>query len=185
MKFKELDIAGAWLIEPELVSDERGVFRRHFCSEEFAVHGIETRVMQGNISENPHRHTLRGFHYQIAPHAEGKTISCLNGALYDIIVDLRPESKSFLQWVAVAFDAKDRKSLYIPPGCANAYLTIAPDTIVHYYMTELYAPDSYRGFRYNDPYFNFVWPAEPKLISKRDQSLPCYDGATFNNPSAR
>jgi dTDP-4-dehydrorhamnose 3,5-epimerase len=109
----------------------------------------------------------------------------LNGALYDIIVDLRPESKSFLQWVAVAFDAKDRKSLYIPPGCANAYLTIAPDTIVHYYMTELYAPDSYRGFCYNDPYFNFVWPAEPKLISKRDQSLPCYDGAKFNNPSAR
>ncbi len=177
MKFKELDIAGAWLIEPELVSDERGVFRRHFCSEEFAAHGIETRVMQGNVSENPHLHTLRGFHYQLAPHAEGKTISCFGGAIYDIIVDLRPESKSFLQWIAVTLDAKDRSSLHIPPGCANAYLTIEPGTVVHYYMSELYTPGSYRGFRYNDPAFKFVWPAEPRLISKKDRNLPDFDRA--------
>lgn len=175
MKFKKLDIAGAWQIEPELVSDERGVFRRHFCSEEFAAHGIETRVMQGNVSENPHLHTLRGFHYQLAPHAEGKTISCFSGALYDIIVDLRPDSKSFLQWVAVTLDAKDRSSLYIPPGCANAYLTIVPDTVVHYYMSKLYTPDSYRGFCYNDPSFNFKWPANPQLISDRDRNLPYCD----------
>jgi dTDP-4-dehydrorhamnose 3,5-epimerase len=175
MKFNELDIVGAWLIEPELVIDERGVFRRHFCSVEFAAHGIESQVIQGNVSENPYLHTLRGFHYQIAPHAEGKTISCLSGALYDIIVDLRPESKSFLKWVAVRFDAKNRKSLYIPPGCANAYLTVEPNTTVHYYMTELYVPNSYRGFRYNDPYFNFVWPEEPQLISERDRNLPCYE----------
>ena len=177
MKFKELDIAGAWLIEPELVSDERGVFRRHFCSEEFAAHGIETRVMQGNVSENPHLHTLRGFHYQLAPYAEGKTISCFSGALYDIIVDLRPDSKSFLQWVAVTLDVKDRSSLYIPPGCANAYLTIAPDTVVHYYMSELYTPGSYRGFCYSDPAFNFKWPAKPQLISDRDRNLPYCDRA--------
>ena len=177
MKFKELDIAGAWLIEPKLVSDERGVFRRHFCSEEFAAHGIETRVMQGNVSENPYLHTLRGFHYQLAPHAEGKTISCFSGALYDIIVDLRPDSKSFLQWVAVTLDAEDRSSLYIPPGCANAYLTVAPDTVVHYYMSEMYTPGSYRGFCYNDPSFNFKWPAEPQLISDRDRNLQCCDRA--------
>jgi dTDP-4-dehydrorhamnose 3,5-epimerase len=172
VKFKELDIAGARLIEPELVSDERGSFRRHFCSEEFAAHGIETRVMQGNVSENPHLHTLRGFHYQLAPYAEGKTISCFSGALYDIIVDLRPDSKSFLQWVAVTLDAKDRSSLYIPPGCANAYLTVAPNTVVHYYMSELYTPGSYRGFCYNDPSFNFEWPAKPQVISDRDRNLP-------------
>ena len=175
MKFKELDIAGAWLIEPALVSDERGVFRRHFCSEEFAAHGIETRVMQGNVSENPYLHTLRGFHYQLAPHAEGKTISCFSGVLYDIIVDLRPDSKSFLQWVAVTLDSKDRSSLYIPPGCANAYLTIAPDTVVHYYMSELYTPGSYRGFCYNDPSFNFKWPATPQLISEKDKNLSYFD----------
>lgn len=175
MKFTELGIAGAWLIEPELVCDERGVFRRHFCNKEFAYHGIETRIMQGNVSENPYLHTLRGFHYQLAPHAEGKTISCLSGGLYDIVVDLRPESKTFLQWVAVTFDSKDRKSLYVPPGCANAYLTIEANTIVHYYMTDLYVPDSYRGFHYNDPAFNFVWPALPRLVSEKDRNLPCYD----------
>ena len=179
MKFKELDIAGASLIEPELVSDERGNFRRHFCNEEFAAHGIETRVMQGNVSENPHLHTLRGFHYQLAPHAEGKTISCFSGALYDIIVDLRPDSKSFLQWVAVTLDAKDRSSLYIPPGCANAYLTVAPDTVVHYYMSELYTPGSYRGFCYTDPSFNFEWPVKPQVISDRDRNLPHYVRASL------
>ncbi len=177
MKFKELGITGAWLIEPELLSDERGIFRRHFCSEEFAAHGIGTSVMQGNVSENPHLHTLRGFHYQLAPHAEGKTISCFSGALYDIIVDLRPDSKSVLQWVAVTLDAKDRSSLYVPPGCANAYLTVAPDTVVHYYMSELYTPGSYRGFCYNDPSFNFEWPAKPKVISDRDKNLPYCDRA--------
>lgn len=179
MKFRELDIAGAWLIEPELFSDERGVFRRHFCSEEFANHDIETSVMQGNVSENPHLYTLRGFHYQLAPHAEGKTISCFSGALYDIIVDLRPESKSFLQWVAVTINAKDRFSLYIPPGCANAYLTVAPETIVHYYMSEKYTSGSYRGFCYKDPSFNFKWPAEPRVISERDSNLPNLDRSGF------
>ena len=181
MKFKELDIAGAWLIEPELVSDERGVFRRHFCSEEFAAHGIETRVMQGNVSENPHLHTLRGFHYQLPPHAEGKTISCFSGALYDIIVDLRPGSKSYLQWVAVNLDAKDRSSLFIPAGCANAYLTMATGTVVHYYMSEIYMPGAYRGFRYNDPAFKFVWPAVPRLISQKDRSLPDFNRAALDS----
>ena len=175
MKFKELDIAGVWLIEPELICDDRGVFRRHFCSEEFAEHGIDTSVMQGNVSENPHLHTLRGFHYQLAPHAEGKTISCFSGALYDVIVDLRPDSKTFLQWLALTINARDRTSLYIPPGCANAYLTIAPDTVVHYYMSEIYSPGSYHGFCYTDPSFKFEWPAEPKVISERDKSLPCCD----------
>jgi len=175
MKFKELDITGAWRIEAELVSDERGVFRRHYCREEFAAHGIEAGVMQGNVSENPHLHTLRGFHYQLAPHAEGKTISCFSGALYDIIVDLRPDSATFMHWVALTIDAKDRSSLYVPPGCANAYLTVAADTVVHYYMSEMYTPGSYRGFCYNDASFNFEWPAKPKVISARDRNLPCYD----------
>jgi len=175
MKFQQLSIDGAWLIEPELLSDARGTFRRHFCSEEFAAHGIETRVMQGNVSENPHKHTLRGFHYQLPPHAEGKTISCFGGALYDIIVDLRPASKSFLQWVALTLDAAGRRSLFIPAGCANAYLTMESNTVVHYYMSELYAPGAYRGFRYDDPAFGFVWPAEPQLISEKDKGFQNFD----------
>ena len=175
MKFIELGIAGSWLIEPESICDERGVFRRHFCRKQFADHGIETQVAQGNISENPHLHTLRGFHYQLAPHAEDKTISCLSGGLFDIVVDLRPESETYLKWVSVTFDSKNRKSLYVPPGCANAYLTIEPNTIVHYYMTDMYAPDSYRGFHYKDPTFNFIWPAPPQLISEKDRNLPHYE----------
>lgn len=175
MKFTELGISGVWVIEPELVQDARGTFRRHFCSEEFAAHGIECGVMQGNVSENPHKHTLRGFHYQLPPHAEGKTISCFSGSLYDIIVDLRPRSGTFLKWVSVVIDGKSRNSLYIPPGCANAYLTLEDDTVVHYYMSESYAPDSYRGFNYKDPFFGFRWPAEPRLISDKDDRLPNCD----------
>lgn len=182
MKFTELEIAGAWLIEPELVQDERGVFRRHFCNREFADHGIETRVMQGNLSENPHMYTLRGFHYQLAPHEEGKTISCLSGELYDIVVDLRPESRTYLQWVPVTIDASGRKSLYVPPGCANAYITMKPHTIVHYYTTDMYVSDSYRGFYYDDPAFNFVWPVPPRLVSEKDRNLPCYDTSRHMDP---
>jgi len=172
MKFKELDILGAWRLEPEMFSDERGVFRRHFCKKEFEEHGLDTHVLQGNISENPHLHTMRGFHYQLAPHAESKTISCLSGAIYDIIVDIRPGSKTFLKWTAVTISASDRSSLHIPAGCANAYLTIAPATLVHYYMSALYEPGSYRGFCYDDPSFVFEWPAKPQVISERDRNLP-------------
>jgi len=180
MKFTQLDIPGAWLIEPTLVSDERGVFRRHFCAEEYAQHGIEAHVAQGNVSENPQIYTLRGFHYQLPPHAEGKTISCFGGALYDIVVDLRPDSASYLRWTSLSLDARSRTALYVPPGCANAYLTTAPDTVVHYYMSRAYAPDSYAGFRYDDPFFDFRWPAPPRLISEKDRNLPPYDRARQN-----
>ncbi len=175
MQFKELSINGVWLIKPELFCDERGVFRRHYCTKEYAEHGITTGVMQGNISENPHLHTLRGFHYQLEPHAEGKTISCLGGAVYDIVVDLRKDSKTYLKWESVILDSNERNSLYVPPGCANAFLTVKSKTIVHYYMSELFTPNSYQGFSYEDPKFSFVWPAEPKIISDKDKNLPNYD----------
>lgn len=175
MKFEELSIPGAWLIKPELVIDDRGVFRRHFCAREFASHGIVTAVAQGNVSENPHLYTLRGFHFQTPPHGEGKTISCIRGAVFDIIVDLRPDSATFLKWTSVTVSAENRESLHVPAGCANAYLTMQPDTIVHYYMTEFYEPGSYGGFNYRDPRFKFEWPATPRLISEKDKSLPNFD----------
>lgn len=174
MKFNELCISGAFLIEPELFCDERGIFRRHYCKEEYETHGIKTGVLQGNVSENPHEHTLRGFHYQLSPHAEGKTISCITGAIFDIIVDLRKESKTYMKWEAVNLDSDKRNALYVPPGCANAYMTTASNTIVHYYMSELYTPNSYQGFSYKDPEFNFKWPSEVKYISKKDKDLPNY-----------
>ncbi len=175
MKFVELGISGAWLIEPEILADDRGVFRRTFCAKEFADHGLASASVQGNISENPHEGTLRGFHYQVPPFEEAKTLLCVTGALFDIIVDLRPASPTFLRWVSVELSAEDRRSVHVPAGCANAWLTTRPNTAVHYYMSEAYRPNADRGLRYNDPLFNFSWPREPRLISKKDAGFPDFD----------
>jgi dTDP-4-dehydrorhamnose 3,5-epimerase len=179
VKFIELGLHGVWRIEPDLQADERGVFRRSFCAREFAAHGLAASMVQGNVSENPHEGTLRGFHYQVRPFEEAKTLSCLSGSIYDIIVDLRPESPTFLEWVAAECSAADRVSLHIPAGCANAWLTTAPDTTLHYYMSEFYQPDSYRGFRYDDPAFGFRWPEPPRVISAKDRSFPDFDATAL------
>lgn len=180
MTFTELRLPGVWLIEPAVFVDERGVFRRHFCAEEFSAHGLTPTVLQGNVSENPHERTLRGFHYQARPFAEAKTLSCITGALHDIVVDLRPESPTFMQWVSVDISATDRRSLHVPAGCANAWLTTAPNTVVHYYMSEVYSAASYRGFRYDDPAFGFRWPREPIVISEKDLALPRFDRSSVD-----
>jgi dTDP-4-dehydrorhamnose 3,5-epimerase len=182
MKFVELGLRGVWLIEPEVFADERGVFRRHFCAEEYAAHGLAPAAVQGNVSENTHRGTLRGFHYQAGRFAEAKTLSCLTGAIYDIVVDLRVESPTFMQWISVEISAADRRSLHVPAGCANAWLTTEPNTILHYYMSELYSADSYRGFRYNDPAFRFRWPSEPSVISEKDRTYPDFDPSVLGRP---
>jgi dTDP-4-dehydrorhamnose 3,5-epimerase len=175
MKFSELRIPGAWLIEPEVHADSRGSFRRHFCAREFGAHGIKPVVAQGNISENMAKGTLRGFHYQIEPHEEAKTLSCLSGAIYDVILDLRPRSPTFLTWEAVEISARDRRSLHVPAGCANAWLTTEAQTVVHYYMSEFFVAGAGRGIRYNDPSFGFRWPSEPMVISERDRTYPDFD----------
>ena len=175
MHFTELRIPGAWLIEPEVHEDGRGSFRRHFCTHEFDAHGIKPVVAQGNISENVTKGTLRGFHYQVEPHEEAKTLSCLSGAIYDVILDLRPGSPTFLTWEAVEISAHDRRSLHVPEGCANAWLTTEPRTIVHYYMSEFFVPGAGRGIRYNDPAFGVRWPSEPVVISERDRAYPDFD----------
>lgn len=175
MKFYEQKIPGVWLIEAEPFSDNRGLFYRHFCQKEFSAHGIESRIVQTNISKNYSKHTLRGFHYQIKPFEEHKTITCIRGAIYDIIVDLRPQSTTFLKWTAVELSASVAVSVHIPAGCANAYLTLEDNSSVLYYMSEFYAADSYRGFRYNDPFFSFKWPAEPAVISEKDRSYSDFD----------
>lgn len=175
MKFTELTLPGVWLIDAEVHADERGAFRRHFCQREFAARGIVPEVAQGNISENPHLGTLRGFHFQAEPCAEAKTLSCLSGAVYDVVVDLRPTSPTFLKWVAAEFSATDRRSLHVPAGCANAWLTAAPNTVVHYYMSAFYEAEAARGFRFDDPAFDVRWPMAPKVISDKDRSYPDFD----------
>lgn len=175
MKYYEQKISGLWLIEPEPFLDNRGTLRRHFCKREFSERGIETKIRQTNIVENYNKHTLRGFHYQIKPFEECKTISCLQGSLYDIVVDLRPDSNTFLMWLSFELSSKNKVSLHVPEGCGNAYLTLDDHTMIHYYMSEFYSPKSYRGIRYNDPFFNFVWPVEPVIISDKDKNYPDFD----------
>jgi dTDP-4-dehydrorhamnose 3,5-epimerase len=182
MKFTELGLPGVWLLEPVVHTDERGSFRRHFCADEFAAHGLAPEALQGNISENPQRGTLRGLHYQVGRSAEAKTLSCITGAIYDIVVDLRPDSPMFMQWISVTISSEDRRSLHVPAGCANGWMTTSPNTIIHYYMSQAYAPACARGFRYNDPAFGLQWPVEPAVISARDLAYPDFDPTSLGSP---
>ena len=175
MKFFEQELPGVFIIESEPVVDNRGVFRRSFCKEEFAAQGIVNDVIQANISENKYSLTLRGFHYQIPPYGEGKTLTCIQGSCYDIVVDVREKSSTYMQWIALELTSNNRKSVHIPPGCANAFLTLENNSIMHYYCSHSYAPEAERGIRFNDPSFNFLWPQEPKIISNKDLNLPNYD----------
>jgi dTDP-4-dehydrorhamnose 3,5-epimerase len=177
MKFFKQKLPGVFIIEPEPFVDDRGVFRRHFCQREFEAQGITCRVAQCNVSENKYKHTLRGLHYQLAPHGEGKTLSCLVGKIYDIIVDLRPDSPTYLQWLSFELNQDNRKSIHIPPGCANGFMTLQDNCVIHYYCSEFYFSPADKGVRYNDPLFKFTWPVEPKLISERDKSHPDYVSA--------
>jgi len=175
MKFHEQKIEGVWLIEVESIADARGVFQRHYCHREFSQQGIEPGILQTNISENYRKHTLRGFHYQAKPFEESKTLTCLRGAIYDIVVDLRPGSSTFLQWAPFELKAGDGRSLHVPVGCANAYLTLEDSTTILYYMSEAYSVGAYRGFRYNDPLFGFKWPVAPAVISEKDRCYPDFN----------
>lgn len=172
MKFYKQKITGVYLIEPESFIDNRGIYRRHFCQNEFKAHGIITKVAQANIVENKYAYTLRGFHYQKHPFKEGKILSCIKGAAYDIVMDINPKSSTYLQWIGFELNDKNRYSLHIPPSCTHAILTLKKNTIVHYYSSEFYNPKTEGGIRYNDPYFKFKWPHQPKVISDKDKNFP-------------
>lgn len=172
MNFISQSISDLKLIIPDLHEDERGVFRRSFCIEEFKKNQIDFKVFQGNISENFKKHTMRGFHYQKAPIKESKIISCVTGSLFNVVIDLRKTSKTYLKTVSLEISSVRRESIYVPPGCANAFLTLSDNTIVHYYMGDSFSSESYFGIRYNDPMFSIDWPFEPKVISEKDLNIP-------------
>ena len=172
MKFSKQKLDGVYLIKHEGHEDKRGMLRRHFCQNEFAEYGLMTEIKQCNLSENRKKHTLRGFHFQLPPHGEEKVISCIKGSAYDIVVDLREESKTYLKWQSFELTEENRLSLYVPIGCANAYLTLQDSTWILYYHSEFYASGGEGGIRYNDPLFNFHWPAEPQVISDKDRNIP-------------
>ncbi len=176
MKFHETPLPGVWLIEPERIGDERGWFARTFDAEEFRARGMNPEVVQCNASFNARRDTLRGMHYQAAPHAESKLVRCVRGAIFDVAVDLRPGSETHCQWHGVELTAENGHSLYIPAGLAHGFQTLTDGCEVLYQMGHHYVPDAARGVRCDDPAFGIRWPVPPgeRIVSERDRSFPSW-----------
>lgn len=172
MQFTSSRIAGVWLLDPERRSDERGHFARTWCVREFAERGLDTRLVQCNISFNRQRGTLRGMHYQAAPHGECKLVRCTRGAIFDVVVDLRPDSPTYLAWEGWELTPENGRQLFIPEGIAHGFETLEDASEVAYQMSEFQHPDSARGVRWNDPTFGIEWPLEPVCMSQRDRSYP-------------
>ncbi len=184
MIFEELTIPNVFLIRNPTHTDQRGSFTRSFCSKEFLKNGLMSKIAQGNISTNTVARTLRGFHYQKFPYQESKVISCISGAIHNVVIDLRPNSTTFLKHIFLILDQSDRISLHIPAGCANAWITLKDNTILHYYMSDFYEPDFSFGIRWNDPFFKINWPIKPVLISNKDQSYEDFNLEKFMNSGA-
>jgi dTDP-4-dehydrorhamnose 3,5-epimerase len=173
VRFIETKLKGAYIIEVEPIEDERGFFARSWCQKEFMEHDLNSNLVQCNISFNRKQGTLRGMHYQAKPHEEAKLVRCTMGAIYDVIVDIYPDSPTFKQWVAVELTAENRKMLYIPGGMAHGFQTLVDNTEVFYQMSEFYYPQSAKGVRWDAPIFNIDWPENDQLvISDKDRSYP-------------
>jgi len=174
--FTATALPGVFVVAPESREDERGLFARTFCAREFAERGLDARVAQCSVSFNPRMATLRGLHYQAAPHAEAKLVRCTRGEIFDVALDLRPDSPAFQRHVALTLSADDRRALYIPPGCAHGFETLADDCEVLYQISEFHVPEAARGVRWDDPAFAIPWPLAPAVISERDRSYPDFQG---------
>ena len=176
MIFRATELADVWVIEPERHVDARGFFARTWCRREFETRGLNPGVVQCNVSWNAMRGSVRGLHYQTAPHAEAKLVRCTRGAIWDVAVDLRPASPTFQRWTAVELTADNRHALYIPEGCAHGFQTLADDTEVFYQMSAFHEPAAERGVRWNDPTLAIRWPLETAALSDRDRTLPLLAG---------
>jgi dTDP-4-dehydrorhamnose 3,5-epimerase len=173
--FSELELEGAFLIDLERIFDERGFFARAWSDQEFTQRGLETRIAQCNLAYNERKATLRGLHFQTAPHAEVKLVRCTRGAVYDVIVDLRPESSTYLRWQGVELSAENGRMLYVPEGFAHGYQTLVDGTETFYQVSHPYVPAAQAGVRWNDPAFGIEWPdADERIISARDRAWPDY-----------
>ena len=170
MKFTPLKLAGAYIIEPEPLMDERGIFARTYCRKEFEARGLNPILVQCSTSFNKRRGTLRGLHYRVAPHGEVKLVRCTRGAVYDVVVDLRSESPTFRQWCAIELTADNRTMVYVPQGFAHGFETLEDSSEVFYQMSEFHEPAHERGIRWSEPAFKFEWPFEPVVISARDRT---------------
>lgn len=183
MRFLETDLNGAQLIDLEPAHDHRGFFSRTFCVREFAAHGLETNFVQHNLSYSATRGTLRGMHFQTPPHAEVKVVDCAKGAIWDVIIDIRPQSRTFKQWRGFELTAENRRQLYIPAGFAHGFQTLSDDAEVRYLISAFYEPSAASGLRYDDPAFVIPWPLPITVISDKDRLWPDF-GETFQQRPA-
>lgn len=172
MKFVPTPLAGAFVLQFEQVEDERGFFARSFCQDEFRMHGLRPVIAQCNVSWNRRRGTLRGLHFQAAPHEEAKVVRCTRGAVWDVIVDLRDGSPTRLRWHPQELNAENRLALYVPEGFAHGFQTLVDDSEVLYQMSEFYHPELARGVRWDDPALAVRWPVAEAILSERDRSYP-------------
>jgi len=172
MIFRETKLPGVFEIQLQTMADERGYFARTWCRDEFQAHGLSGTLVQCSLSFNKKKGTLRGMHYQDAPHSENKVVGCNRGEIYDVVVDLRPGSPAFKNWIAIVLTAEKRNMVYVPEGCAHGFLTLADNCEVSYQMSEFFHAESARGIRWNDPAFQIQWPAEVEVISERDRAYP-------------
>jgi dTDP-4-dehydrorhamnose 3,5-epimerase len=172
MTFHGTKLPGTFEIHLERRSDERGFFARCWCQDEFARNGLNSKLVQCSISFNAREGTLRGMHYQSPPYAEAKLVRCTKGAIYDVVVDLRPDSPTYRDWIGVVLTSANRNMVYVPEGCGHGFLTLEDESEVFYQMSEVYSPEAARGARWNDPAFQISWPATVKVISERDRTYP-------------
>jgi dTDP-4-dehydrorhamnose 3,5-epimerase len=173
MRFSQTPLAGAYVIDVEPVADERGLFARTWCRREMEEHGLDAGLVQCSTSFNRRRGTLRGMHWQASPDEETKIVRCTRGAVYDVVLDLRPGSPTFKRWFAAELTADNRSALYVPAGIAHGFQTLADDSEVLYQMSQFHRPESARGVRWNDPAFAIEWPsAAERTMSERDRNWP-------------
>jgi dTDP-4-dehydrorhamnose 3,5-epimerase len=177
MIFTTTSIGGVVVVEPERFEDERGFFARTWDTSVFEEHGLNGRLVQCSISYNSARGTLRGLHYQVAPREEAKLVRCTAGTVFDVAVDLRMDSETYLGWFGVELSAENRRALFVPEGCAHGFLTLTDDSEVLYQISEVWAPDASRGARWDDPAFGVQWPGDVVVINERDRTYPDFQGA--------
>jgi len=174
LKFIPTGLADAWVIELDRMEDQRGYFARSFCSDEFAAQGLRSTFVQCNVSYNARRGTLRGMHFQAPPHEEAKLVRCTRGAVYDVIIDIRLKSNTYMRWAAFDLTADNSRMLYVPEGFAHGFQTQADGSELFYQMAQRYVPDAARGIRWNDPAFGIRWPLPDPVVSARDAAYADY-----------
>ena len=174
MIFNETKLKDAFIIDLEKHQDDRGFFARAYCEKEFRDHGIESAVVQANVSYNKYKHTMRGMHYQTEPYGEAKLVRCTKGAIYDVIIDVRKKSPTYKEWIGVELSEDNYRMLYVPEGFAHGFITLHDETEITYQVSEFYTPGAEKGIRWDDPEFDIDWPAEPAVISGKDENWPDY-----------